>query len=140
MPCAMLSTKVSVIIAIEPPAIQQPGIKDGSLHAFAKVPAQPLTHRRPETHFTAIDDLIGNPPGDCLLQEVLGDAATHLVAHRNAARELDQVVVQKWHTRLDACGHSDLVDPHQKEFRQTQFELVIDHARECIWVCLRAQQ
>src|SRR4029077_2888929 len=114
-------------------------IRYGMLHALPEASAQPLAHGRPETHLATVNDLIGNQPRDRLLQKMLRDSATHLMTHGYTVGELDEMMVEKRHACLDASRHPYLVNAHQQEFRQPQFEFVVDHARQRIRVRLRAK-
>src|SRR5580692_4540171 len=129
---AMLRAEAADIGTIEPAAIQEAAAEQFALDPPAKIPAQPLRHRRTEAHLAPVDNFIRDQSRDGPLQQMLGVATADLVGHGNVHGELDQFVIEEWHPRLDRGRHADLVDAHEEQLRQAQLKLVVDHPREHI--------
>src|SRR3989442_521228 len=70
----------------------------------AKVPEvrpDPRVDRHREPSFLSFDDLLRDSTIESGLQDVLRREAMQLVAGRQAGSELEHLVIQQWHAKLD---------------------------------------
>ena len=100
----------------------------------------PLIDRHAEALLPATDDTVGDDAFERPLENVFRLTVAQLQMARQAHRELDQLVIEKRHARFDRSRHRHLVNAHQQQLRQPQFQLKIDHAFQLIGLRLRLEQ
>ncbi len=83
-------------------------------------PAQPFAGRGLEPVLRPREDVVGDPPLEELAEQVFGAARVQLQADRHGGGELDELVVEQWHARLERHGHAHLVDLRQNVVEQVR--------------------
>ena len=66
----------------------------------------------------ALEELLGLRPGLVLVEPDDLAKVAELHAHRDALREVDEVVVEEWQPRLQAVGHRQLVLDDQQPVQE----------------------
>src|SRR6185369_1596083 len=95
---------------------------------------EPLTHRRAKPALALVQQITRQDLLERALQNMLPTRSLDLQRTREPERILNQMVIEKRHTRLDTRRHRDLINPHQQQLRQSQLQFEIRHAREKIRV------
>src|SRR5262245_34717032 len=78
-------------------------------HALSELAAEPGGERHRKAHFRTVQDVVGQPSLDRLLEEVLALAAVELELGRNSARPLDELVIEDRYSHLQAVSHAGAI-------------------------------
>ena len=81
----------------------------------------------------------GSSPATAFFEEVLALAVADLHLGRQRERELDELVVEKRHARLDRVRHRHLVDAHQEQLGEPLLQLEVGHLLEQVGAGARAR-
>src|SRR5580765_2066391 len=90
--------------------IAQQAITDVTAHLRSK----PLINRIFESFFLAINDCLWQPLLNRFLMQVLTVETAQFQPPRQSLDELQQTIVQEWHSGFERISHSGLVCDHEK--------------------------
>ena len=85
---------------------------------LAQVAAEPDAERHAEALLAPVEDVARQQRGRHFLQHVLAPAVLDLQRRRQRGRELDDLVVEQRHARLDRVRHAHAIDLRQHVLRQ----------------------
>jgi hypothetical protein len=126
----MLGQELRHKFVIQKVALAHTRVHKVRIKPFTQRIAKPLAHRRAKTSLATVKQIVRQNIFKRTLKNMFSARAFNLKRPRHPHRIFDEMMIQKWDTRLDAGGHCDFVNSHQKQLRQTQLQLEIGHTRQ----------